>query len=69
MNRAGISRVVAMTRTGHKTESVYNRYSIVDEKDQQNAALQMEKYLDTITGTIAGTVTDLSEERAKRATG
>ena len=67
MNRAGISRVVAMTRSGHKTEAVYNRYSIVDEKDQQNAARQMEAYLDSVTGTITGTVADFDNERTNRS--
>ena len=66
MDRAGISRVVAMKRSGHKTESVYNRYNIVDDKDMKNAARKMEKYLDSITGKVTGKVAILNNERANR---
>ena len=33
LERAGVSRSVAMQLTGHKTESVYRRYAIVSESD------------------------------------
>ena len=33
LERAGVSRSVAMKLTGHQTESVYSRYAIVDEQD------------------------------------
>ncbi len=44
MDQAGVSRKVAMMRTGHKTESVYNRYNIGTDADLKNAAQQLEKY-------------------------
>jgi hypothetical protein len=33
MERAGVSRSVAMKVTGHKTEAIYRRYAIVAERD------------------------------------
>jgi len=33
LERAGVSRSVAMKLTGHKTEAVYRRYAIVSESD------------------------------------
>jgi integrase len=33
LERAGVSRSVAMKRTGHRTEAVYRRYAIVSEAD------------------------------------
>jgi hypothetical protein len=47
MVRAGISRPIAMDRSGHKTESVFNRYDIGDDKDQQEAAKKLEAYLNS----------------------
>ena len=44
MDQAGVSRKVAMMRTGHKTESVYNRYNIGTDADLKDAAQQLEKY-------------------------
>ena len=38
LERAGVSRSVAMKITGHKTEAVYRRYAIVSEQDLHEAA-------------------------------
>ncbi len=52
LERAGVSRSVAMQLTGHKTESVYRRYAIVSEGDLGEG---IEKLRDLATGTKTGT--------------
>lgn len=49
LERAGVSRSVAMKLTGHKTESVYRRYAIVSEADLSEGVM---KLAGTKTGTI-----------------
>lgn len=41
LERAGVSRSVAMKMTGHKTESVYRRYAIVVEADLREAGAKL----------------------------
>ena len=41
LERAGISRSVAMKLTGHKTEAVYRRYAIVAESDLRDAGTKL----------------------------
>lgn len=43
LERAGVSRSVAMAMTGHKTEAVYRRYAIVAEADMHDAARRLER--------------------------
>ena len=52
LERAGVSRSVAMQLTGHKTEAVYRRYAIVRESD---LGAGLEKLGQLGTGTIPGT--------------
>jgi integrase len=44
MERAGISRHVAMAISGHKTEAVYRRYDIVVDQDLKTATEKLEQY-------------------------
>lgn len=59
MERASVPRKVAMAISGHKTESVYRRYDIVASRDLADAAVRMDRYLETQnhaqTGTLSGT--------------
>ena len=41
LERASISRSVAMKMTGHKTESVYRQYAIVSEGDLREAGAKL----------------------------
>ena len=43
--RAGVPRSVAMSIVGHKTESIYRRYAIVDEAVQREAAARLEAWM------------------------
>jgi integrase len=45
MERAGIPRNIAMSITGHRTESVYRRYDIVSDRDLKQAATKLESYI------------------------
>jgi integrase len=53
MDRAGVSQPVAMSITGHKTISVYQRYRIVNEDDRREA---LEKTQDALRNSRASTL-------------
>jgi len=46
MEQAGVPRKVAMSITGHKTESVYRRYNIVRHRDVHAAGEQLQALMD-----------------------
>lgn len=54
LERDGVSRSAAMAMVGHKTESIYRRYAIVDAGALRDAAAKIDRA--TAAGTISGTV-------------
>jgi integrase len=61
--RAGVPEKTAMTITGHKTRSVFDRYDIVSEQDQREA---VRKLAGTISGTIGGSTENPSANPQKQ---
>ena len=45
MIRAGVDRKVAMLISGHKTESVFERYNITDDRDLEDAMRKTQAYI------------------------
>jgi integrase len=66
MVRSGINERVAMMISGHKTRSVFDRYNIVSDADLRLATQRQEAYLNSVAGTITGTIADFNEKRADR---
>ena len=59
--RAGVPRSVAMSIVGHKTESIYRRYVIVDEAMHREAAARLDAWLESPQQSRSGLVVDAGE--------
>lgn len=53
LSRAGVTDAVAMSITGHKTRSVYDRYNITSGEDQRRAAVRLGGYLEGLPADTA----------------
>ena len=51
LERAGASRSDAMNMVGHKTEAIYRRYAISDEKSLKEAAAKLARLHEADEGT------------------
>jgi len=57
-----------MAMVGHKTESIYRRYAIVDAGVLREAAVKMDQAAGNLAGTISGTTTtDPGSERIEES--
>lgn len=54
LERAGVPRSVAMKMVGHRTESVYRRYAIVDEAMLREGAEKLARLAEAATGITTG---------------
>lgn len=65
LERAGVSRSVAMKMVGHRTEAMYRRYAIVPEGDLREGAAKLDKLNGPSIGPSGGEGDRASEGRCK----
>ena len=63
MIRSGVPQQVAKMVSGHKTDSVFNRYNIVSAEDLKLAAKRQEAYLQAQKDTISSTIHQIGTKK------
>ena len=64
LRRAGVDTATAIKIVGHKSEKLWKRYNVIDERDLTQAAQKVHKYLQENTpGTLAETLADYSARK------
>jgi integrase len=66
LDEAGVSRDIAMSISGHKSQSMYSRYNIVNTKRARQALEQTQTYRE---GTTGGNVVSISKQVGFRRKG
>ena len=66
LERAGVPRSTAMKMVGHKTESIYRRYAIVDEAMLKEGALKLQTLHDTQQGATSNVIPLVDATRLRR---
>ena len=66
LSRAGVPEQVAMGLTGHKTNSMYRRYRIVDERDLREATERLQAHLEEQPKTTVIVPIVINPKRAAR---
>jgi integrase len=67
MIRAGVSQAVAMSVSGHRTTSVFNRYNITSTEDQRAALARTERYHEIRVRTAGRTKEDTTPNSIGKA--
>src|SRR5947199_1778054 len=69
LERAGVPRSTAMKMIGHRTESIYRRYAIVDEAMLKEGAVKLQILHDTQQGPASNVVSLVDVTRSRRLVG
>src|SRR5882762_712018 len=66
LERAGVPRSTAMKMVGHKTESIYRRYAIVDEAMLKEGAVKLQTLHDAQQGPASNVVSLVDVTKSRR---